>query len=316
MNAATPPLDLEQTRAFLAALAPGERVTLQTFDDGPDKRPGLARILHGTLERHADLLKRLNKHGAGVFVMISEGDGKGRKEKNVIRVRAVFADFDGVALPERWALKPHILVLSSPGKHHVYWLVCDLPLDEFKPLQKALAAHYGSDSSVSDKNRVMRLPGFYHCKGEPVMVKLLEVSAHPAYTRADLLAAWPAVAEALKPKPARAPRASSNRAPPTDVNSRILEATLDRYSATGTRHEGAKWLACQCWWNDLDRGEAEKLATAYAEGVREPFDAAEALELVDWAYTEKPPGEPWQTRVTVKSYRGRIYDRMRRQRHG
>jgi P4 family phage/plasmid primase-like protien len=206
--------DLEQTRAFLAALAPGERVTLQTFNDGPDDRPGLARILHGTLERRAGTLTGLNSHGAGIYVMVNEGDRKGRKEKNVTRVRAVFADFDGVPLPEHWELKPHILVLSSPGRHHVYWLVSDLPLEEFSAVQKALAAHYGSDDKVSDLPRVMRLPGFHHCKREPVMVRLLEASEHPAYTRADLLTAWPAVAHALAPVAPQEPQ-PSNYTPPT-----------------------------------------------------------------------------------------------------
>ncbi len=321
MAALTPNLDL--ARAYLGALAPGELLTFQTFDDTAGKRPQLARILHGTLEQHAASLTRLNARHAGVYVMVNAGDGKGRAYKNVVQVRAIFADFDGAPLPERWELRPHLVVLSSPGKYHVYWLVCDLPLDEFSRVQKALAAYHGSDGSVHDLPRVMRVPDFYHCKHDPVMVELVEVNEQHHYTRAEVLTAWPNIAEALRPKETVKSTSSLptsvNKRPPTDIAERILDTALDRYSALRTRHNGSKWLACQCWWNDLPRVDADKLAKRYAEGVSGDFDVNEVLELVEWAYTEKPPGEPWQTVRSTKgpkSYRSRIYDRMKRWRNG
>ncbi len=76
-----------------------ESFTFQTFDDTPAKRPWLARIMHGTIGQLAPALARLNDDGAGIFVMVNEGDGQGRKAENVTRVRAVFADFDGTPLP-------------------------------------------------------------------------------------------------------------------------------------------------------------------------------------------------------------------------
>jgi hypothetical protein len=58
-------------------------------------------------------------------------------------------------------------------------LVVDgLELADFSTLQKALAEHYGTDSSVHDLPRVMRLPGFYHCKADLMMVQLLEAHKH------------------------------------------------------------------------------------------------------------------------------------------
>jgi hypothetical protein len=93
-------VDLEQAGRFLKKLADNEPVTFQTFADRKDIQSphSLARILHGTLEQHAEELIRLNSMGAGVFVMVNRGDGKGRSTKNVIGIRALFVDLDGSPL--------------------------------------------------------------------------------------------------------------------------------------------------------------------------------------------------------------------------
>jgi len=82
-------LDTERLDAdtFLDAL--GGRFTFQTFDDSGQGHRNLSRILHGTLAEHAATLARLNANGAGIFVMVGEGDGRGRKAANVQRVRAI-----------------------------------------------------------------------------------------------------------------------------------------------------------------------------------------------------------------------------------
>jgi RepB DNA-primase from phage plasmid len=205
--------------------------TFQTFDDGPNKRKDLARILHGSLEQHLKTLQALNDNGAGIYVMVNAGDGKGRTRANVIRVRAVFADFDGVALPDTWMLAPHIIVESSPGKFHVYWLVCGVSLEDFPIFQKALAKHFGSDTAVSDVCRVMRLPGFYHRKGEAVMVRLLEHKTHPRYSLAELLEAMPFLDTPQdKPKPTNERKANPHQAKTSDK-------PLDNYTYKALENE-------------------------------------------------------------------------------
>lgn len=148
--------------------------TFQTFGDA-DKNNSLVRIMHGTLEDCRLELEELNHQGAGIFVTVNETDSQGRAAGNVVRVRALVADFDTqdssrtfVNLP----LVPSIVIESSPGKHHAYWIIEDtLPLDEFNPCQKALATLLGSDPKICDLPRVMRVPGFLHQKGQPFMVR-------------------------------------------------------------------------------------------------------------------------------------------------
>ncbi|MEF8699085.1 MAG: DNA-primase RepB domain-containing protein [Candidatus Accumulibacter sp. UW20] len=160
---------------FLHMLAPDGTVTFQTFDDRKPVRPNLAHKRHGSFEQHADEMTDLNQGGAGVFVTVNETDGKGRAATNIVRVRATFVDLDGAPLEPvtRHRIPPDIVVESSPGRWHAYWLTDDCPLAEFKTAQQRLARQFNGDQSVCDLPRVMRLPGFLHQKGKPFMTKII-----------------------------------------------------------------------------------------------------------------------------------------------
>jgi len=123
--------------------------------------------LRGTVKTHLNSLLGLNSQGFAAFMMVNISDGEGTKDPNVTAVNAVFIDYDGDdwaklttdELLDKFALKPHIIVNSSPGHYHVYWLVTDFPLVDFKATQQALAAKFDSDTKVCNPARVMRLPG-------------------------------------------------------------------------------------------------------------------------------------------------------------
>jgi hypothetical protein len=189
MSNSQPSADLSTAQRFLRALDPSEIFSFQTFDDDDKrKRPALARVLHGTLDDHAATLSALNQQGAGVFVMVNQGDFKGRAAVNVQKVRALFVDLDGAPLEPvlQCGMPPHIVSDTSAGRWHAYWLVSDCALQDFTPLQQALAAKFSGDPSVKDLPRVMRLPGFYHCKGEPTLATVRSIEPMPPYTLAQL----------------------------------------------------------------------------------------------------------------------------------
>jgi len=137
-------------------------------------RRSAAKRLTGTPDDTFNALDELNQSGYDIFVTINETDGKDIKGANITRVRALFADFDGSPLSnlDRIPLKPSFTVNTSPGKHHAYWLIDDCPLDQFKPMQQKLAHILDSDPAVCDLGRIMRVPGFYHLKGDPFMVTI------------------------------------------------------------------------------------------------------------------------------------------------
>ncbi|HRD86006.1 MAG TPA: AAA family ATPase, partial [Rubrivivax sp.] len=167
----------------------GEAVTFQTFDDGPQKRSGLACILHGDLTDCADRLVGLNLSGAGVFWTVNFTDGAGRKAENVTEVRALFVDLDGAPLQPVMdaGVDPHAVVESSPGRWHVYWLVEGCQRDRFGQLQRALAMMFGADPSVHDLPRVLRVPGFVHRKGEPFRTRIVSLEPMQPYAVAELV---------------------------------------------------------------------------------------------------------------------------------
>lgn len=181
--------DKSMAEAFLHLLDPKGVFTFQTFDDDAKrKNPALGNVHHGTLSQYYEKLNAWNRHGAGVFVMVNEGDGKihegtrtCRTNNNVVRIRSIFADLDGAPLEPilQAPAEPQIIVESSPGKWHAYWLTSDTALTEFRGVQKALATKYKSDPAVCDLARVMRLPGFYHRKGESVMTRLMKPASVP-----------------------------------------------------------------------------------------------------------------------------------------
>jgi putative DNA primase/helicase len=176
--------DLWVADRFLSILSEGEPVTFQTFNDDKHRKDvKLARIFHGTLQQHGMALAQLNQQGAGVFVTVNETDFKGRTESNIVGVRGAFVDLDGAPLEPvlNAPLSPHIVVESSQGRYHAYWLIEKFPLEHFKIVQKALIARFQADDKVHDLPRVMRLPGFWHLKEEPFQTRIMETSGGLPY---------------------------------------------------------------------------------------------------------------------------------------
>jgi len=176
-------LEHDCTQLFLAMLT-GETdgvVTFQTFSDSSTSGKELNRVVHGSLSEHVEQLSRLNDRGAGVFVMVNEGDRKGRRAANVIAVRAAFVDLDDAPLTVLVSsfVPPHIVIESSPNRYHAYWRVPGCPVDSFTPLQKNLAERFGGDPRVCDLPRVMRLPGFYHRKAAPFLTRIISCNDAP-----------------------------------------------------------------------------------------------------------------------------------------
>ncbi len=176
----------EEAEALLNALdGKDAQFTFQTFDDDKERLAAnkeekgydpFAKVLHGTLNTHKRHLAALNAKGAGVYITVNQTDLKGRKEANIVKVRALFVDLDGspiqpiLDLPED--LQPHIIIESSPNRYHAYWLVNNCTLEQFKPLQQTLAAKFDGDKAVNDLPRVMRLVGFSHNKGESFITRI------------------------------------------------------------------------------------------------------------------------------------------------
>ena len=106
-----------------------------------------------------------------VAMAINTVSGAKRTKENVTKINAVFIDADN----QSWtfdklmalACPPHMVVESSKGNFHAYWRVTDCTTGQFHRVQKALATKLGTDQSVSDRCRAMRLAGTFNVKYNP-----------------------------------------------------------------------------------------------------------------------------------------------------
>ena len=151
-------------------------VMFQVFDDkGEDGR--LAEYRYGRLSDQAIqkwLIVKI-KAGCGVFVVVNRTDGRGRRRHNITHCLAAFVDLDGKPLPTEWRIAPDIIVESSKGRWHCYWLLePGADLAAWSDCQARLAAYYGGDAKVIDPPRVMRIAGFDHQKAAPFRSRIVE----------------------------------------------------------------------------------------------------------------------------------------------
>jgi hypothetical protein len=190
-----------EAQRFLDILEPGGHFTFQTFDDDQGRKSKeLISIFHGTLDAHYETLVRYNQRGAGIFVCINQTNLNGRKNGDILKVRACFVDLDGAPIEPVLShlVEPTIVVESSQDRWHAYYLCCGMPLEEFAPTQHAIADAFDGDHACCDLPRVMRLPGFFHQKAKngvrstPFMTRIESYCEDLSYRYSDLKEAFPA----------------------------------------------------------------------------------------------------------------------------
>jgi hypothetical protein len=184
-------------REFLTALDPN--ATRFTFQFISDAGGGRSEIFHGSLDELWPKVEASNnlQHQYGVFVTPNETDFKGRKEKNIVRARALFVDADGPEQVEHCesalaasAVAASAIVRTGRGAH--YYFFADVPRYAFSDFQQVLIDKLGTDRSIKDLPRVMRLPGTLHVKdpSRPRLVTLEPPAGpRPRYSPDALVAA-------------------------------------------------------------------------------------------------------------------------------
>lgn len=286
-------INLVEARKFLACFT-GEH-TFQIFSEAKGA---------SVISRHKNLrfedLERENINGGGVFFMVNEGDGKGRRKENVVRVRAVFADFDNTPFPDSWVLTPSIIVQTSTDGHHAYWLLDDdMPLDKFTLVQKSIATVYGSDSSVHDLPRVMRVPGFLHQKREPFLTHLKECNPDLRYSSKELFSAHPPIVANISSN-------GSYESTHKWTAEGILTKSLQNGDPIQGRNRFGLEVACQMRDNGISQQECERVLlqsyqSQYENAGDHPYTQDEVRASVSQAYS-RVPRDAWKSPSTNGHY--------------
>lgn len=153
-----------------------------------------ARNLRGTLQECYNELTQYNQAFWGVFTCINALNGQGHTLNDVNHIRTHVVDLDDIFTSNaayqratQSALPPHFAVQSSPDKYHLYWLTESYTGNEFYTLQqRKLNQFYDGDKSIIDATRVMRVPGFYHCKHEPTLVQCWGIHSTARFTNQQI----------------------------------------------------------------------------------------------------------------------------------
>ena len=168
--------DLKEAQRFLDFLERGGHFWFQTaLEPKPEDGNASPRVPQGTLAQVGDQLVKLNQTGSAVWAQINAGTG--RKDADITRIRAYFVDQDhgSTELLFNSVHPADIIVESSLNKFHGYWLTGHAPLAQYADRMHALADKFESDHSICNLGRVMRLPGFFHHKGEPFMSRIVKI---------------------------------------------------------------------------------------------------------------------------------------------
>ena len=160
--------------------------------------------------RSLEELQQAQNDGLGGYLVINRG---GDTKASITSCIAYYAEFDGC--PEDEQLErvnesglpaPSLIVRTGGGSLHFYWLLSEHVTDkeQWQADMKRLAAHLGSDKSVNDPSRVMRVPGCWYMDGQQQPVARVELihESSARYTREQLINALPTLEQpTLKPQP-------------------------------------------------------------------------------------------------------------------
>lgn len=191
------PSDIVEVRFLLKDNAPG---ALSQF------------FAAGRLHRGMEVIEHYNLGSNCYFGANPRKRWGGTKSVDVSLARCLFAEWDAVTWGEAWrrirskGMPEPTLVLWSGNGPHVYWRLTQPmhDLDHWSACQKSLIQALGSDASIHDAPRIMRLPGtFNHRRGQVARILWADVSLR--YSLDELLYRIP-----MKTKPASARPATSH----------------------------------------------------------------------------------------------------------
>jgi putative DNA primase/helicase len=199
LNALNIPLE-EFLRPFFE---PGEKVCIRVFDDrktGTFKGAKLETTV-AKIDKMVETLKKHNARHRGIYFVVNCG---GHEDSDITRINAQFVECDDLSFEEQmerieaFPVEPSLIVKTQKSLH-TYWLMKEAKVSAFRRVQKRLIAQFQGDKSCINESRVLRLPGFYHCKGEPLMVDCVKFNPELRYTQSELEAMLPeAVDEPVK----------------------------------------------------------------------------------------------------------------------
>lgn len=174
-----------------------EKVCLRVFEDRDEGIfPGVKYTVEcGKYTSMEDILRNHNAMNRGIFYTVNYG---GHNDENITRINAQFVEMDKASFEEQkkridaFRLPPSMIIKTRKSLH-TYWFVKDGDVSKFRNIQRQLVKHFDGDPMCVNESRVMRLPGFNHCKQEPVKVTCILFHPERRYTQEQISELMPPV---------------------------------------------------------------------------------------------------------------------------
>ncbi|MDP9051547.1 MAG: RepB family DNA primase, partial [Acidobacteriota bacterium] len=139
-------------------------------------------------------LRYENHNGANVYVAANPllSGSRKRTKECIAEVRHLYIDIDLDGEERIAALRasdavpvPSTILSTSPGKYQALWRVEGFDFDQQENTLKQLVPAFGGDSACTDRNRVLRVPGFRNCKYDSSHLVTVKYPSDSTYRPAD-----------------------------------------------------------------------------------------------------------------------------------
>ena len=174
---------------------PGETIALLLRrENPPSTTQRIVTLEQATALRYLAWLRYENHNGANVYVAANPlRSGSRKRTKDCIAtVRHLYLDIDVDGDERIAALRgsdavpgPSAILSTSPGKYQALWTVAGFDFDQQENTLKLLVIAFGGDSACTDRNRVLRVPGFLNCKYDPAHPISVEYPSKSIYHPED-----------------------------------------------------------------------------------------------------------------------------------
>lgn len=168
------------TRCF----RPEETIALLLRRENPSATTQrVVRLEQVLAPRYLAWLRHESFSGANVYVAVNplRPGSRKRTKDSIAYVRHLYLDIDVDGEERLAALRasnsvptPNAIISTSPDKYQVLWRVEGFDFDRQESTLKLLAIAFGGDPACSDRNRVLRLPGFENHKYDPAHAVTVE----------------------------------------------------------------------------------------------------------------------------------------------
>ena len=163
-------------------------------ENPPAATQRVVRLEQGLAPRYLAWLRYENHNGANVYVAANplRSGSRKRTKESIAEVRHLYIDIDVDGEARIAALRasdavpvPSTILSTSPGKYQVLWRVEGFDFDQQENTLKLLAITFGGDSACTDRNRVLRVPGFENRKYDPSHPVTIEYLSDDTYRPED-----------------------------------------------------------------------------------------------------------------------------------